>query len=93
MENILEKITLPQNRYEQVETVAFQVLDNPEYFEALRNLPERCKAAALKLFDKGEINTYQAKVIRIALRSYSGGSGDAFINCSMMPFTDAELSR
>lgn len=92
MEKLFEKLTEPKNRYEQVEAVAFHALDNPIYFEALRYLPERCKAAALNMFDRGESDTYHARVIRAALRQYASNSGQSFINQSMKPFTDLELS-
>lgn len=91
MEQLFEKLTEPKNRYDQVEAVAFHALDNPIYFEALRYLPERCKAAALNMFDRGEVDTYHARVIRAALRQYAA-AGQSFINTSMKPFTDLELT-
>lgn len=66
----------PKNLYHQVDSVCFNVItyddrENGEaYYEALGNLPDRVKAAALDCFKRGDARSYRAAVLRYALKRY-----------------------
>lgn len=68
--NLTEAPCNPKNRYEQVDDVVRLYL-NEEYYDALKFLPNRVTATALRMFADGESGGYCVGVIRAALKQYN----------------------
>lgn len=64
--NTYDAITNPKTRGQQIEGTIRFVLDNDSYYNALSNMPERIRAAALQAF-KEDIRGYHVMVLRAAL--------------------------
>lgn len=78
---------LPKTRYEQVDAVVRLYL-NEEYYDALKSLPNRVTATALRMFADGESGGYRAGVIRAALKQYNTVG---YISLDEPVYTDEEL--
>lgn len=79
----IEQMREPTDRYNQVSAVCYYVLDNHAYYVALGNLPERCKATALRLFEESSTIGYHGQIVRKALKAYQSGET---INEDQPPF-------
>lgn len=79
------------SKIEQVDaSVRFVLMDQPDYYESLGNLPSRVQAALLTIVgDWMEPAGYHFRVLRAAYRQFTRETG--FISGDEAPFTNEEL--
>lgn len=79
------------SKIEQVDaSVRFVLMENPDFYESLGNLPSRVQAALLTIIgDWVEPSGYHFDVLRAAYRQFHRESG--LITVDEVPFTHEEL--